>query len=116
MNKSIWAAAVVSALFAGALAVRADDAPAKEPATKPSVKLFAPYSKLTDLSEDQSAKIEEIHKKFLADRKALEEKQTADIDALLTDAQKTELTKASMEKKTMQSEKNAKKKADEAAN
>jgi hypothetical protein len=63
----------------------------KKEAKKPA-KLTKPWSQLTTLSEDQSSKIRDIHAKALAETKAIEEKEHADILALLTDAQKSELS------------------------
>lgn len=120
MNKSLWTVALASALLAGGIAVRAEDtpaaAPAKAPTTKPSAsKLFEPYTALTDVTEDQLTKIKEIHKKYLADEKALKEKQTSDIAALLTDAQKAELEKFEADRRQKMVEAAAKKKSEDAA-
>ena len=84
-------------LLAGLVTVRAEDAakPKKEKAS--SAKLFKPYSDLKDLSDEQKTKIKEIHGKALDEIKAIKEKETADITALLTDAQKDEI-KSMMEK------------------
>jgi hypothetical protein len=101
-----WQAAALVAVVAvgsASLFVRAADdakpAPAKaaakaadgEKKEKKPAKLTKPWSELTTLSEDQSNKIRDIHAKALAERKAIEDKEEADIMALLTDAQKSEL-------------------------
>lgn len=70
-------------------AAKAGDGEKKE-AKKPA-KLTKPWSQLTTLSEDQSNKIREIHAKALAEQKAIDEREKAEITALLTDAQKIEL-------------------------
>jgi len=72
-------------------APKAAKAEGGEKKEKKPAKLTKPWSELTSLSEDQSSKIREIHAKSLAERKAIEDKEEADIMALLTDAQKTEL-------------------------
>src|SRR3954468_20042474 len=67
---------------------------AAEPTTKPSAaggRLFAPYSKMTSLTDEQRTKIREIHRKALADIREIERKQSEEIGALLNDAQKKEL-------------------------
>ena len=55
------------------------------------IKLTKPWSDLTKLTDDQKAKIKAIHVKALAEINALEKQERADIEALLTDEQKTEL-------------------------
>jgi hypothetical protein len=65
----------------------------KKEARKPA-KLNKPWGQLTSLSEDQSSKIRAIHAKALAETKAIEEREKAEIMALLTDAQKAELKSA----------------------
>ena len=58
------------------------------PTTKPAGgHLFAPYSKMNTLSDDQREQIETIHRKALADVKEIEAKETTDIIALLSDDQ-----------------------------
>ena len=68
---------------------------AAAPTTKPSApaggRLFAPYSKMTSLTDEQRVKIHDIHKKVLADIREIEKKQTDEIAALLNDDQKKEL-------------------------
>src|SRR3954463_13283686 len=77
------------ALFALALVVHA-----AEPTTKPSAaggRLFAPYSKMTSLTDEQRTKIRDIHRKALADIREIERKQSEEIAALLNDDQKKEM-------------------------
>ncbi|HEX3355791.1 MAG TPA: hypothetical protein VHS31_02325 [Tepidisphaeraceae bacterium] len=59
--------------------------------TRPSGRLFAPYSKMTSLSDDQKEQIEVIHRKVLAQEKEIEAKEKEDILALLSDDQKKEI-------------------------
>ena len=61
--------------------------------------LVMPWSRLTSLTSEQKQKIAEIHLKASADKKAIEDKETADIMALLTDEQKTELAKYEEERR-----------------
>jgi hypothetical protein len=67
---------------------------AAEPTTKPSAaggRLFAPYSKMASLTDEQRTKIREIHRKMLADIREIERKQSEEIAALLNDDQKKEM-------------------------
>lgn len=83
--------------FTGILAI-AVAVQAADPTTKPSPttraaggRLFAPYSKLTSLDDEQRTKIREIHRKALSDKREIEAKETEEITALLKDDQKKEL-------------------------
>jgi Spy/CpxP family protein refolding chaperone len=91
-----WVMTVMCALLLTAfVAVRAEDKPADE--SKKDVakaKVVQPWSKLSGLTDDQKAKIKEIHAKANDEIKAIKEKEKADIMALLTDEQKEELKKA----------------------
>src|SRR5438477_9827223 len=84
------AALVVLAAFTF---IRADDKPAAAADSKApkNAKITAPWNKLSSLTDEQKEKIKTIHVKFLEEQKALKEKETTDITALLTDDQKTEL-------------------------
>jgi len=78
-------------IAAFALVVRAAS-PTTKPTTRPSGgRLFAPYSKMTSLNDEQRNHIREIHRKALAAIHDIESKQTEDIMALLNDDQKKEL-------------------------
>jgi Spy/CpxP family protein refolding chaperone len=82
-----------------------------QPATQPTKEAkpahwgFDPYNKLTTLTADQKTKITEIHHKALADKKAIEDKEEADIMALLTPEQKADLEKMNADKKAKGAEK-----------
>ena len=98
-----WTVAVVMVMCIGFVA----RITAEEPTTKPSSesrdekvekkaarsggRLFAPWSKLSSLTDDQRAKIREIHARTQAERRALEAKEESEIRALLNDDQKKEL-------------------------
>jgi len=58
-----------------------------------SGRLTQPWSKIESLSDEQKTKIKEIHGKAVADKKAIDDKERADILALLTDEQKAEAQK-----------------------
>ena len=74
-----------------ALAVGAAS-PTTKPTTRPSGgRLFAPYSKMTSLNDEQRNHIREIHRKALAAIHDIESKQNEDILALMNDDQKKEL-------------------------
>lgn len=75
--------------------VVADDATTPPAATQPAAvthaKLTKPWSELSNLTDDQKAKIAAVHAKALEDEKAIRDKEKEDIDAVLTDDQKKEL-------------------------
>jgi hypothetical protein len=82
--------------------------------TKKAVKLVQPWNKLTTLSEDQKDKINAIHQKALAETNAIKKREKTEIEALLTDEQKSELREIAAQEKKADAEKKTPKK-DEAA-
>ena len=78
-------------LLAGFVTVRAQEGEKPRKEKTPAAKIVKPWSDLKDLSDEQQGKIKEIHAKALEEMKAIRQKETADIMALLTDAQKEEL-------------------------
>lgn len=93
------------ALVAPVAAVRAEDPmtpPTEQPKPKEkdkdkkpaSPKLTKPWSLLKSLSDEQKARIAEIHAKYVAERKKLDEAEKADVMGILTDEQKKELEDA----------------------
>jgi Spy/CpxP family protein refolding chaperone len=68
---------------------------------------FAPYNRLSNMTEEQKQKISDIHRKANVERKAIDDKEDADVMALLTPEQKTELEKLSADKKAKAAEKRA---------
>ena len=97
---------------------------AQEPTTNPSaeeakpsshVRIPAPYSMLTDLTDDQQSKIKDIHSEILDEQKDLKQKEHDEIEAVLTDDQKKEIddlvSKAALEKKAAEEERRAKEEA-----
>jgi Spy/CpxP family protein refolding chaperone len=111
MRSLKWGIALAFLLLLGSTTLlHADDAPATQPSTQPAdeppkkVRLFKPYSALTDLTDDQKAKIADIHKTYLAAMHAAADEQKSDIDAILTDDQKKELEAAAAGDKTTKKE------------
>lgn len=68
---------------------------------------FAPYNKLSNITDEQKQKINDIHRKANAERKAIDDKEEADVMAVLTDAQKAELEKLAADRKAKAAEKRA---------
>jgi Spy/CpxP family protein refolding chaperone len=66
--------------------------------------LVAPWNKLS-LTDEQKNKIIDIHMKANAERKVIDDREEADIMALLNDTQKAELEKMNAEKKAQAAEK-----------
>lgn len=89
--------ALTLALGLTAVSLRAEDAPAETPAKPVKVaktpRLFGVWAKMGSLTPEQKQQIGAIHKQALADKKAIEEKEQADIMALLTPEQKAEVEK-----------------------
>ena len=68
-----------------------------------SGRLTQPWSKIESLSDEQKTKIKEIHGKAVADKKAIDDKERADILVLLNDEQKAEAQKLLDEQKKSKS-------------
>jgi len=104
---------IFALILLGSLSVRADDAattqPSKSEAREVSGKVPSPYSKLT-LTDEQKSQIIDIHQKANAEVRATEKKEDADITALLTDDQKSQLKKMDDDRKAEQKAKRAEKK------
>lgn len=97
-------------------AAKAAAQPAAKKETKSSaqaeakpVRLTKPWRDLTSLTDDQRQKINQIHRKSVADVKAIEQRERDEIMALLSDQQKVELNalteKESAERKAKAAEK-----------
>lgn len=101
------ALASLASLLVLSVAVVGRGDPTTQPSkdAKPAHWGFDPYNKLTTLTADQKSKITEIHHKALADRKAIDDKEEADIMALLTPDQKAELEKIAADRKAKSAEK-----------
>jgi len=103
-------------LLAVAVVAIAQEATTQPAEPKPSGRshIIAPFNKLTDLTDEQKAKIRDIHTETLEQEKLLLQKEFDQINAVLTDDQKKELAdiearsaaerKASMEERRAQRE------------
>jgi hypothetical protein len=89
----------------------------KEAKPTRAARVVKPWSLLKSLSAEQRAKIAEVHAKFVAERKKLDEQERDEVMALLSDEQKAELVDAiaadEAAKKARRSEAAAAKPADE---
>lgn len=83
---------VVSQVRSAGAAPDAKAEPAKPAAA--AVKITKPWSDIASLNDEQRTKIHDIHAKALAQINEIEKQEKADIMALLTDAQKTEMKEA----------------------
>jgi Spy/CpxP family protein refolding chaperone len=83
-------------MLAAVVWVRAAETGEKKPM---SGRLTQPWSKISSLSDDQKTQIRQIHAKAVSDKKAIDDKERADIMALLNDEQKTEAQKLLDEQK-----------------
>src|SRR5688572_32180514 len=79
-------------------AVAAADKPAKK---AKAIKLVKPWSSISSLTDEQKAKLDQIHKKALADINAIKAKEKEDSLAVLDDKQREEVM-ALTEKETAQ--------------
>jgi hypothetical protein len=116
VTKTVWGIALASSIFAGsiltrAIIVRAEDAPTTEPAKHAGLRVEKPYSEISNLTDDEKSKIAELHRKSLEEIKAIREKETDDIRAVLTDDQKTQLDKIIAETRDKREAKMKEKKA-----
>jgi hypothetical protein len=85
-------------LLAAVVFVKAAE-PGDKPKKQSSARLTQPWNKISSLSDEQKSQIREIHAKAVADKKAIDEKERADIMALLNDEQKAEAQKLLDEQK-----------------
>src|SRR5690606_31455488 len=98
----------------------AADKPVEEKAAKKENRAakgpqFLPYKEMASLSDEQKAQIVEVHQKYLAERKKLEEAERAEIEALLTPEQIEEAKqiqeKRAAQRKSREAERKAAKEA-----
>ncbi len=109
-----YAIAILSAalLAGGALALAEE--PAGKPAKAPKPpKVVQPWAKVPDLSEDQKAKLIEIHEEITDKINALRKEEEERSSAVLTDAQKEKLKEILATEKAARKVKDAGKKAAE---
>lgn len=92
MGSSKWIIGAAAVVLLGSAVMAADDAKPDQTTERPSkVRLHGDVAKLTDLTDDQKAKILDIQRKAAEDVKKIQEQEKADETAVLTDEQKTEL-------------------------
>lgn len=86
---------LISSMPAFAQEAPASEVPEKQETKKSdkpkTVRLIQPWNKLSTLTDEQKAQIQEIHQAALKEEKAIKEKEKSDIMAILTGEQKTEL-------------------------
>ncbi len=138
MKPAIFGVSALAAILLGSVCVAADDAVKAQPGdssnavqaadgaskseknAKPqaagkgqarAARLTKPWKDMSSLSEEQKKQIADIHRKAVQDKNVIEEREKADIMALLNDQQKGELKsmqeKEAAEKKTKAAEKSA---------
>ena len=123
MKPAIFGVSALAVVFLGSVCLAADEAgkavssekagaaqtaagsekPAKSQAAKGQPKasrLTKPWKDMSSLSDEQKQKIADIHRKAVQDKNVSEEREEADIMALLNDQQKSEL-KAMREKENV---------------
>lgn len=106
ISKSLLACA--AALVMGTALLAADSAaPGGSSDSTPAprharVRLTKPWNQLKDLTEDEKAKILEIHQKAVDEVKAIDAKEHADILAVLSDEQKKEVATIELKDKEAQ--------------
>jgi hypothetical protein len=76
---------------AGAAAAGASDRPASARGQARSLRLTKPWRDMSSLTDEQKKQIAEIHRKAVQDKKVVDDREKADIMALLNDPQKAEL-------------------------
>ena len=116
--RSLFTMLLVLGLIA-ALPVRAeepaDGAKKEARAEKPKkLRLVKPWADLSTLSEEQRAKISEIHADYVEKMSQLRDEEEAAILALLSDENKSELEKLAGDKKQANKERAAARKAERA--
>lgn len=80
-----------AALVMGSAVLAADSSTPAAPPSRGRVRLTKPWNQLKDLTDDEKAKILEIHQKAVDEVKAIDAKEHEDILAVLTDDQKKEI-------------------------
>jgi hypothetical protein len=80
---------------------------AQDSARPRSIRLVQPWSKLTTLTDEQKAKINEIHLKANAAKRDIERKERTDIVALLNEEQQAELKKLEEQERVAAKERTA---------
>jgi Spy/CpxP family protein refolding chaperone len=68
---------------------------------------FAPYNRLSTVTDEQKQQISEIRRRMNAERKAIDEREEAEVMAVLTDEQKAELEQLEADRKVQERERRA---------
>ena len=90
--RSGWTLGAVCAVLLAAMVVaRAQETDGAEKKAARQARLVLPWTKLSNLTDEQKTQIREIHGKALAEIKAIRQREEAEIMALLTEDQKTQL-------------------------
>lgn len=83
----------------------------KAPAARASGRWgFAPFNRLSSVTDEQKRKIDDIHRRANAEIKAIRDKEEADIMAILTEEQKAELAQMEADRKAEAAKKRAERK------
>jgi len=98
MRRTFLIIAVCISVLIVSLAIAQTSRPSNQRAN--AARLTQPWNKMNTLTNEQIAQIADLHRKTLADVKAIEAKERTDIIALLTDEQKIELNRVENPGKT----------------
>lgn len=108
-SKSFLACAAALVMGSALLAADSGTSESTAPRTHARVRLTKPWSQLKDLTDDEKAKILEIHQKAVDEIKAIDAKEHTDILAVLSDNQKKEV--ATIEEKDKEAQRASRRKA-----
>ncbi|MGH7177285.1 MAG: hypothetical protein ACREJC_07890, partial [Tepidisphaeraceae bacterium] len=115
VTRSRLLVAFASVLMFASLVVLARPEPTTQPSDQKASKAsksgrwgFSPYNLLSDVTEEQKAQVNEIHRKANSERKSIDERERMDVLAVLTPEQKDELEKILAERKAKAAERRAK--------
>jgi hypothetical protein len=92
MAASKWLVGLSAVVLGAALTTAQQQQTATTQQRQSRARLVSPWTQVKDLNDDVKTKILELHRKSVEERNAISAKERADIMALLTDAQKKEVT------------------------
>jgi Spy/CpxP family protein refolding chaperone len=105
-SKSLWLCGAALVISSAVMAADSKTATDSTPATpKGHARLTKPWNELKDLTDDEKAKILEIHQKAVDDVKEIDAKEHKDIMALLTEDQQKEVAEIEKKDKAARSKK-----------
>lgn len=113
-----WLGLLVVVAMACALPIRAAEEPAdkdkseSKDAKPKKLRLVKPWADITSLTDEQKAKISEIHADFIEKINQLRDEEEAAVMAILTDENKAELAKNEAERKQANKERAAARRAE----